>query len=310
MGMKDNKEMTIKETICSEANGDMQMIRTISRENSDYPVKLRGIPAQPSGLWLLGSLPPTGMPSVAIVGARRATPHGKWMAEKLAYELSRKGMCIVSGMAEGIDGAAHRGALEANGVTLAVLGCGVDICYPKCNMALYDAIRIHGGILSEYPPGTLAQPFTFPARNRIISGMADLVIVVEAREKSGSLITVSHALSQGRDVMAVPGRPDDPCSEACNRLIKEGAGCCTCADDVLRYLEVLPPPMPRRGEEVSESVTLEENLILSHLTGEPCHVDTLAEKCGIPASSLAVMLVGMELKGLVTAVTSGLYRRG
>lgn len=286
-------------------------IRHIERNDPAYPAKLCGIPSEPKELWLLGSLPPEDMPAVAIVGARRATSHGRWMAEKLGRELAKLGCCVVSGMAEGIDGAAHRGALEAGGFSLAVLGCGVDICYPRCNHALYSELLHSGGIISEYAPGTQAMPFFFPARNRIISGISDLTIVVEARERSGSLITVSHALSQGRDVMAVPGRPDDPCSAACNRLIREGAGCCTCAEDVLEYMQVLPAAAGRKKADPcaqSETLSKSEQLVLSHLSGEPRHMDSLAEECGIPVSELAVTLVRMELKGLAVAVTPGLYR--
>lgn len=335
-------------------------IRHITRDEGSFPERLLGIPGSPSELWLIGSLPPAGTRAVAIVGARRATSHGKWMAEKLAADLAAEGICIISGMAEGIDGASHLGALGAGGYTLAVLGTGVDVCYPRINLGLYRRISETGGIISEYPPGSGAQSFSFPARNRIISGLSDLVIVVEARERSGSLITVSHALAQGRDVMAVPGRPDDPCSAACNRLIREGAGCCTCARDVLEYLEVLPPRVPPRrmragagaaggkttapqgakagtaadagsdaavspagaaaegavpsakasGAEPAalEPYTLKEALILSHLTHEPCHIDTLAARCGMDVTELTVRLVEMELKGYVTAVTPGLYR--
>lgn len=174
---------------------------------------------RPYGLFVKGELPNPNAPAVAIIGARRCTHHGGIIAEHTAAELTRAGILIISGLAIGIDSCSHQGALSAGGKTYAVMGCGPDICYPSSHRNLYEQIASHGGILSEYPPGREVRPAYFPLRNRIISGLADLVLVVEARERSGSLITVDQALEQGREVMAVPGRPDDPLSVGCNRLI-------------------------------------------------------------------------------------------
>lgn len=196
---------------------------------------------RPYGLFVKGELPNPNAPAVAIIGARRCTHHGGIIAEHTAAELTRAGILIISGLAIGIDSCSHQGALSAGGKTYAVMGCGPDICYPSSHRNLYEQIASHGGILSEYPPGREVRPAYFPLRNRIISGLADLVLVVEARERSGSLITVDQALEQGREVMAVPGRPDDPLSVGCNRLIPGG---CSHLHRIVRCL-----PSSRSGSE-------------------------------------------------------------
>lgn len=199
-------------------------IAFFSLEDTAYPEKLRGIPDPPYALYVKGRLPDEVQKSVAVVGARMCSEYGRAAALQLARRLAAQGICVVSGMARGIDTAGHMGALEADGITCAVLGCGVDICYPKSNTQLYHDILQKGCILSEYPPGTPPQPGLFPQRNRIISGLSDVVVVVEARERSGSLITADQALEQGRDVYAVPGRMYDSLSVGCNGLIRQGAG--------------------------------------------------------------------------------------
>ncbi len=188
-----------------------------------YPKRLTGLREAPASLYYIGELPADDVPSVAIVGARNCSGYGRQMAREFGREIGGEGIQVISGMAAGIDGIAQRGALAVKGKSYGVLGCGVDRCYPAANRDLYEELRQKGGVISEYVPGTEPKACLFPSRNRIISGLADAVLVLEAREKSGTLITVSMALEQGRDVYALPGRVSDSLSEGCNRLIYEGA---------------------------------------------------------------------------------------
>ena len=190
----------------------------------DYPVRLSAIPDRPGAIFVKGKLPDERKKSLAIIGARSCSAYGKRMAERFAQELALAGIQIISGMARGVDGISQSAALCAGGASFGVLGCGVDICYPIQNRGLYEELEKRGGIISAYLPGTLPKPQYFPPRNRIISGLADALLVIEAREKSGTLITVDMALEQGREVYALPGRVSDAVSDGCNRLIEQGAG--------------------------------------------------------------------------------------
>lgn len=198
-------------------------IRMVERGERDYPARLLEIPDPPERLYVLGKLPEEKVPSVAIIGARECSEYGNYVAARLGECMGRNGIQVVSGMARGIDGIGQTAALDAGGSSFAVLGSGVDVCYPARNRRLYERLRERGGVLSEYPPGTPALSRNFPPRNRIVSGLADAVVVVEAREKSGTLITVDMALEQGKEVYAVPGRVTDALSSGCNRLVKLGA---------------------------------------------------------------------------------------
>ncbi|MCR5640414.1 MAG: DNA-processing protein DprA [Lachnospiraceae bacterium] len=191
---------------------------------TDYPLRLRGVVDAPYGLFYRGDLSIANGKTIAMVGARRASNYGKTMSMHFARSLAEEGAVIVSGMARGIDGAAHRGALSAGGKTIAVLGGGVEYCYPRENRDIYEQIGTKGLLISQYCPGTQPIARFFPARNRIISGLSDVVMVMEAKEKSGSLITVDFALEQGRDIYAMPGRITDVMSTGCNNLIRQGAG--------------------------------------------------------------------------------------
>lgn len=202
-------------------------IKTVSYDDRIYPKRLREIPDKPFLLYYIGELPAETMPCVAVIGARMCSEYGRSAAAELAAGLANRGIQVVSGMADGIDGIAQRSALEHGGVSYGVLGCGVDICYPSSNRTLYQALQIHGGILSEFPPGTKPEARHFPMRNRIISGLADLILVIEAKERSGTRITVNMALEQGKEVYAVPGRITDELSRGCNRMIFDGAGVVT-----------------------------------------------------------------------------------
>ena len=212
--------------------------RCIFREDPDYPARLREIRGAPRRIYVRGPLPAAEITSVAIIGARKCSSYGREMARLFASALAAAGVQIVSGMAAGIDGIAQRAALSAGGSSIAVPGCGTDICYPAENRDLYEQLLEKGTILSEYPPGTPPAACHFPARNRIISALADLVLVIEAREKSGTLITVDFALDQGKDVCALPGRVTDGLSTGCNRLIRQGAGIALAPEDILSALGI------------------------------------------------------------------------
>ncbi len=224
-------------------------IRFVTLKDRAYPGRLRQIPDAPYGLFFRGSLPEERYPAVAVVGARDCSRYGYYVAEKLGETLGRNGVIVVSGMARGIDGISQRAALDAGGVSCGVLGCGVDICYPGENRELYQRLARDGCLVSSYPPGTPALARNFPPRNRIVSGLADAVVVVEAREKSGTLITVDMALEQGREVYAVPGRITDPLSEGCNRLIRQGAVPLSDPGELLSELCGSPRQGPDEPEE-------------------------------------------------------------
>lgn len=201
-----------------------QGIHLVVQGEEDYPKRLAEIPDKPYALYYAGTLPPKETRAVALIGARECSEYGRYMAGQFGTALARAGVQVISGMARGIDSIGQRRALAEDGYSMGVLGCGVDICYPKENRELYEALLAKGGVCSEYPPGVEPRAIQFPPRNRIISGLADAVLVIEAREKSGTLITVDMALEQGREVYAVPGRATDPLSGGCNRLIRQGAG--------------------------------------------------------------------------------------
>lgn len=271
-----------------------------------YPVLLNHIEDAPPVLSVLGHAHLLGKKSIAIVGARNASLNGKKFARHIAEELGRGGLMVVSGMARGIDAEAHAGALESG--TVAVLAGGVDIIYPKENTALYDALRERGAIISEIPPGTQPQARHFPRRNRIISGMARGVVVIEAGAKSGSLITARMALEQGRDVFAVPGSPSDPRSHGGNRLIQNGALLIDSAENVFEALngpgsrqveERKPPdfkakmPSPPNQDDVDKA----RPLIEESLGIESVSVDEIIRNCQLSPAVVSTVLLEMELAG-------------
>jgi len=206
--------------------------------DEEYPARLKEIPDAPGGIYTAGSLPGEEL-SVAVIGARDCSEYGKYVAERLGVFLGERNVTVISGMARGIDGIAQEAALKAGGNSCGVLGCGLDICYPAQNRRLYEMLLERGSLVSEYPPGMPALPRNFPRRNRIVSGLADAVVVVEARQRSGTLITVDTALEQGKEVYVVPGRITDRLSDGCNRLLKQGAGLLLSFDDFLEELDML-----------------------------------------------------------------------
>lgn len=275
----------------------------------DYPAALSHIADAPVILYTRGELPDPDLPLIAVVGARKATPYGKTIARKLARDLVQAGWGVVSGMARGVDTAAHEGALEVDGYTLAVLGCGVNICYPRENRRIMESIQEKGCLLSEFPPDTPPLAKNFPIRNRIISGCTLGTIVVEAGERSGALITAYFALEQGREVFAVPGPVTSNSSRGAHRLIKQGARLVETVDDILDefpYLKrILPATKLPEKEEIN--LTLEESCILKHLSLDPVPPDHLVERTGMPVSVVGAILTMLECKGLVQRLPGPYY---
>ena len=285
-------------------------IRLLSYWHSDYPPLLREIHDPPALLYLRGKLP--DQDCFSIVGSRRASAAGRNLTRELAMQLARHDICIVSGLARGIDSAAHRGALAAGTPTIAVLGCGIDRIYPPENARLHGEIVETGAVLSECPPGAPPLAGHFPARNRIISGLSRGVLIVEAAEKSGSLITGDFALEQGRELFAMPGAASSPTSRGTNRLLKEGAQLVTEASDIL---SVLWPGQPSRRQreastEFAEQLSPEAREVFRKLGPEPRHIDEIARECGLTPMELSVILLDLELRGGVHTLPGNFYTRG
>lgn len=288
--------------------------RFLTRGDAEFPEAFRPLHDCPIGLFVRGRLPDPAMPAVAIVGARRCTPYGRNAAERFGRELAERGVAVISGMAEGIDAAGQWGALRAGGLSVAVLGSGIDVCYPRGNRGLYERLAEEGGILSEYGPGEAGLPFHFPVRNRLISALAQVVLVMEARERSGSLITVDRALEQGRDVLALPGRVGDPLSAGCNHLIRQGAGILTCVEDICEALHLEEKKARHESAKVPEE-TLPAELsedtqrVYELLAAAPVHQDALAAQLGWPVPRILETLWELEAAGLCRAASSGTYLR-
>ncbi|MGC8719336.1 MAG: DNA-processing protein DprA [Thermodesulforhabdaceae bacterium] len=291
-------------------------VKFITWEDEEYPALLRHIPDPPLFLFAKGSYRPEHAAAVAIVGTRKASARGLMIAERLATDLARHGITVVSGLAIGIDSAAHRGALKAGGDTIAVMGSGLDVPYPRVNRDLIEQIAGSGVVFSEYPLGTPPEKWRFPLRNRIVSGLSAGVVVVEAGLKSGALITARLALEQGREVFAVPGPVGDERAAGANKLIKEGAKlvedvrdimeeCASWFKDLstfragsLRPREIISAS-PEQSQKGLGSPRDEELKILQVLGSEPEHIDKICEKTGLACASVLSLLTMMELKGLV-----------
>ena len=283
----------------------MNRIEEIPAFDSRFPERLREIPESPGCIYLKGRLPDPVEMTVGIIGARDGTEYGKMVARTLAKELSEYGISIISGMAYGIDTAAHEGALLGGGKTYAVLGCGVDICYPAINKKLYSKIQEEGGIISEYPEGSPPLPHHFVARNRLIAGLSDILIVVEAKERSGTFITVDRALEQGKQVFVVPGRITDSLSRGCNKLLMEGASLCLSKEDILSCFSI----EAGKDNEKKPNLKGEEKRIYNALDLEGKHIDALYKELGIPLQSLYSVLVKMEIEGYCESFSSSYYRK-
>jgi DNA processing protein len=269
-----------------------------------YPPLLLETPDPPALLYVRGRVELLTARAFAIVGSRNGTAQGLANAESFARTLSRAGLTIVSGLALGIDAAAHRGALDGPGATIGVLGTGIDIIYPARNADLFAALVERGAIVSEFPLGTPPAAANFPRRNRVISGLARGVLVVEAALDSGSLITARLAAEQGRDVFAVPGSIHSPLSKGSHALIKQGAKLVESAQDVLEELGVVAStPIPSRD------MPEETHALLRHMGHDPCNVDTLCGRSGLTADVVSAMLLQLELEGRVASLPGGRYQR-
>ncbi len=283
-------------------------IQFITKADADYPKRLLEIYDPPMGLFYRGSLPSDEQPSVGIIGARACSPYGREVAYQLGKELAEQGIQIISGMALGIDGAGQRGAIEGKGSTFGVLGSGIDVCYPKENIELYCQIPNSGGLLSEYCPGQQGQSWHFPVRNRIISALSDCIIVVEAREKSGTLITVDQALEQGKDVFAVPGRMGDSLSAGCNRLIQNGAGILTGIQDIYAYFH-MEGTLGRKEKKKKKTLANEEKIIYSCLRLEPKQLEEILSETGLSVNQGMWALLQLELGGYISQPQKNYYCR-
>ncbi len=279
----------------------------VSREEEGYPEKLRHIYDAPFAIYVKGKLPRKEEKILAVVGARECSQYGKEMAAYLVSEIAKEGISIISGLARGIDSYAHQGALLSGGITYAVLGSGIDTCYPKENINLYRNMQNSGGIISEYAPGVTPFAGNFPMRNRIISGMSDGILVLEAREKSGSLITVDMGLEQGKEIYALPGRISDQLSIGCNNLIKMGAKLVTSPKDILE--EMIPNYQQSSDKLKKNNKILETNgkIVYACLSLEPMHIEEIAYKSGLKMDLLMEQLLYLELSGYARQTMKNYY---
>lgn len=285
---------------------DKSNVSIITSSDTLYPKNLLNIYDYPPLLYVKGNLTEDDV-NIAVVGSRVASTYGKFITERLCRELAMKGVTVVSGMARGIDSAAHRGALTGKGRTIAVLGSGIDVIYPQENRKLYEKISANGAVITEFPFSTEPAGPNFPSRNRIISGISLGVVVAEANEKSGSLITARSALEQGRDVFAIPGSIDAPGSRGTHKLIKEGAKLCENVYDILE--EILPQIDVASSREEPEKdvdagidtslLTNPEATVLKKIGKKPVHIDSLISNTGYSAGNLLTILLTLELNGYI-----------
>lgn len=330
----ENALQTLSDKDLSGANRvleqcDTRGIQIMTITDPAYPEKLRAIFDPPAVLYLRGSLPKLDeLPSVGVVGTRTASAYGLQSAMRLSYQLSRCGAAVVTGLAHGVDSEAARGALLGGGQVVGVLGNGIDVVYPQNNRTLYAEVSAYGCLLSEYPPGTAPLRWNFPARNRLISGLSDGVLVVEAGAHSGSLITARLALEQGRDVFAVPGMLDNPTGLGSNSLLQQGAGLVTCGYDVLREYENrypgriradhgLPPEptqkasapqtMPRKAPPLTD-LSAEGQRIIKALAPGRLQLDDLITATGLPAGKVLSELTLLQIRGAVEALPGKWYQ--
>lgn len=290
----------------------------VCRCEDTYPERLRNIPDAPLGLFYRGSLPKQDVPSAAVIGARDCSEYGSYVARELGRFLGERGVNVISGMARGIDGICQSAALERGGASFGVLGCGVDICYPRENRRLYIQLSSQGGLLSSYVPGTEPRPGNFPPRNRIVSGLADAVVVVEARNKSGTLITVDMALEQGKEVYVVPGRITDRLSDGCNSLLRQGARVFLSPED---FWEELSRDFHRKnpkyalrerrveGGKKERELAPELQQIWEALDFTPRTLEQIKDRISFSCSvgSLGAMLMILCMKGFASQVSPGYF---
>ncbi|MBE5950124.1 MAG: DNA-protecting protein DprA [Lachnospiraceae bacterium] len=285
-----------------------QGIRMTARGENDFPERLKQVYLSPFVLYYIGELPKDNIPSIGIVGARNCSIYGEEIAKQFGKSLSEAGIQIISGMARGIDGCAQRSAIRERGKSFAVFGSGVDVCYPSEHKDLYVQLCEHGGVISEELPGTKPLSHHFPRRNRIIAGLSDALFVVEAKEKSGSLITVSYALEQGKEIYAVPGRVHDRLADGTNRLIQEGAYLVREPEDILHNFSKGNFEILLKSKK-NPKLLLEtkEKIVYACLSLHPKHVEQISEETGMELSELASVLFGMEMKNEIRQTMKNYY---
>lgn len=273
--------------------------KVVCLTESEYPSRLKNIASAPPYIYYKGDLSIFERPALAVVGSRRPTDYGLRMASRMVGELASAGVVIVSGLAYGIDGAAHQAALEAGGITAAVFGCGLDTIYPSGHKGLSERILKLGCLISEFPKGTRPEPFNFPVRNRIVAGLSDGVLVIEAGEKSGALLTANMALDQGRDVLAIPGSVDNNMSFGPNALIKQGAVAVTSAEDIFVNFGWHKSEAPQKADIDISKLSKEEHRIFEQISVQPVHIDELNRKSQLGPGKIAEALLNLELKGFI-----------
>ena len=313
LGMRPTKEgVRVVRTVRSEGflekaedEAVRKGIRFVAETEEGYPGSLLDVNDRPFVLFYRGSLPDEKRPSVSIVGSRKCSVYGKEASFRFGEAFARAGLNVISGMAFGVDGHAGRGAAAVPGASFAVLGSGPDVCYPRENLDLYETLRESGGILSERPPGYYPKGYDFPIRNRLISGLSDVVAVVEAAENSGSLITVNYAIEQNRTVFALPGRITDRQAAGTNRLIREGAEILTCPEDVLQFLGVSVKKDTVFPEK--KALSAAERAVFDALRSEAASVESLLAVTSFPVPLLLETLVKLEVKGVIQKSPDGLY---
>lgn len=306
---------------CREADAMEQAgIRMLLPSEKEYPHRLKNIYDMPQWLFVKGGIPRDDIPTAAVIGARSCTSYGRQEAEYLGKMLAEAGVSVISGLALGVDGAAHRGVVRAHkeaaeefkemqGRAYAILGSGIDVCYPPSHKRLYEAVCDCGGILSEYGPREAPTPTHFPVRNRIISGFADAVIVVEARKRSGSLITADLALEQGKEVFAFPGRRTDPLSGGCNRLIKQGAAMLTEPEELLEFFQIKDKKIRKDLKKSVNGLAKTEKMVYSCLDSNPKHVEDIMKRCRLSVGDCMTALLNLELNGFIIQPVNHHYAR-
>lgn len=277
--------------------------------DKDYPALLREIADPPLILFVKGNTGILNSDIIAMVGSRHPTPEGKELAHMFAFELSRVGLTVASGLALGIDGKAHEGSLAAGGSTVAVMGTGADVIYPRQHTKLAEQIRLNGATVTEFAPGTPPLKQNFPQRNRIISGLALGVVVIEAASRSGSLITARLAGEQGREVFSLPGPIGSPLSRGCHQLIRQGAKLTENIRDILEEIQIFPSGLRPETEDKKDSRPYREQGLLKHFGHTPVSMDTLVNRSGLTPDRISSMLLQMELSGEIVFGPDGLYRK-
>lgn len=308
---KDTLPQIVKQADFSGAEKILDKIRRSDMEcvilwEDQYPASLRNIPDAPPLLYVKGDLSVLHRQSMVIVGTRHPSPYGVAVTQKFARELSENHIPIISGLARGIDTIAHKAALEHGNQTVAVLASGLDVIYPPENRSLAEKIISHGALVSEFPPGVRPEPSYFTRRNRIISGLAEGTIVIEAGEGSGALITANYALEQGREVFAVPGEITNPKARGTLKLIQEGAKCLIEIEDIFAELPHLSRKSGSRQEELP-LLTEEQQMVLEHLSYKPLHIDMLQIRTGLSMARLNDILFELEIQGIVQQTAGRMY---